>query len=457
MHLIDLPAMRMSRTPITNDQYARFAKATHHAPPSHWEAPEPPASLLQAPVTYVTWEDAQAFCEWAGCRLPSEAEWEKGARGGASGVSASEADTRIWPWGNQLPDATRCHFDQQRQGIPPGDQRVSDVGKFPAGASPYGLLDMAGNVWEWTASAYAPYPWTPATTKVSTEVPVVLRGGSYNHDANGVRCSARTAMSPGARDVYIGFRVAVDGGTRTAADLDLIDIPAGPCWMGSQKSTRQCAVLADELPQHEVAFGAYQIASTPVTNGEYLEFVQATACEPPANWRAGRPPAGQKDHPVTHVDWRDATAFAQWAGCRLPTEVEWERAAAGVERRIYPWGDAPPSADHLDFNGHRGTSPVGRYPHGATPDGIMDMAGNVWEWTQSRYGPYPYDGSGERDTLHPAGRRVLRGGSFLSPSAAFVRCAMRSLSYESRRREHIGFRLARSLPGEEEVNRKQTE
>jgi iron(II)-dependent oxidoreductase len=154
-------------------------------------------------------------------------------------------------------------------------------------------------------------------------------------------------------------------------------------------------------------------------------------------------------HPVTHADWHDAQAFCQWAEVRLPSEAEWEKAAAGLSTssggRIYPWGNERPDATRLNFrrtSKHVTTTPVDHYVRGATPDGVFDMAGNVWEWVSTLYAPYPYEAAGGREDLHASGQRVLRGGSFISPSAAFVRCAMRSLSYPARRREHIGFRVA---------------
>jgi formylglycine-generating enzyme required for sulfatase activity len=454
MHRLELPAFRISRVPVTNGQYHDFVEATGYPSPGHWDGGRPSIGSDNLPVTYVTWRDALAFCEWASVRLPAEVEWEKAARGPSTSPDTRAEEARWWPWGNALPGGEHCHFNGRAQGVAPAVQGVAPVGQFPAGASPYGVLDMAGNVWEWTSSLYRPYPYRAGDGREDGNAPGrrVVRGGSYNHDLRQVRCAARDGMAPGVRDVYIGFRVVADPGDTPRLPLDLVEIPAGPFWMGSDLASRHSAVLPSEMPQHQLQLAGFHIARTPVTNEEYRTFVRETGHVAPAHWRESGVPRGLQPHPVTHVDWRDAQAYCDWAGVRLPTEAEWERAAAGPATdggpRIYPWGNAPPAATCLNFrrDGKRATTtPVDRYPRGATPDGILDMAGNVWEWTSTRYAEYPYDGDDGREERQESGMRVLRGGSFLSPGAAYVRCAMRSLSFETRRREHIGFRVSRDL------------
>jgi len=440
-----LPEFCLSRTPVTNAHYQCFVAATQHPAPGHWPGGQLPAGSEQLPVTYVSWADAQAFCTWAGVRLPSEVEWEKAARAD---------DARWWPWGNTLPDGTRCHFNGQAQGVAPASQSVLPVGQFPLGASPYGLLDMAGNVWEWTQSLYRSYPYAATDGREAGAVPGgrVVRGGSYNHDLRQIRCAARTGMATGVRDVYIGFRVAAGAATPALA-FDWVTIPAGSFWLGSQPKPRQwggvSAVLPSELPQQQVEVAEFCLAQTPVTNADYALFVQATGHPVPSHWFTGTLPANLARHPVTHVDWHDAQAFCRWAGGRLPSEAEWEKAARGPatadgQARRYPWGNARPDATRLNYaRAEQDTTPVDHYPRGASPYGVLDMAGNVWEWVNSVYAPYPYLADDGRETHEGGAQRVLRGGSFASPTADFVRCAMRSLSYPTRRREHIGFRMAR--------------
>ena len=329
------------------------------------------------PLTYVSRADAEEFCAENGVRLPTEIEWEAAARGG---------DDRLWPWGDELPDTTRATFGQ-------GIGGPSPAGLHPAGAAPCGALDMAGNVFEWTDGG-------------------AVRGGSYLSDPDDLRCSARLPMHPAARDPYIGFRVVAVEPRRT---FDWVDVPTGDYVIGRDSGeTRQRLVDVD----------AFELGRIPVTNEQYGRFVVETGAAAPPHWPA------PDDHPVTFVDWDEASAFCAWAGGRLPTEAEWEKAARGTDARTYPWGDEEDesrAAVGPDMK-HGSTSPVGSHPEGASPYGLLDMAGNVWEWTSTEY---------------PPGERILRGSSFASPGLHYARCTMRSHSRPVRRQAHIGFRVAR--------------
>jgi hypothetical protein len=165
-------------------------------------------------------------------------------------------------------------------------------------------------------------------------------------------------------------------------------------------------------------------SKTPVTNEQYARFVAETGRRPPRHWGRSDPPLGLADHPVVYVSWQDAMAYAEWAGARLPTEQEWEKAARGYDGREYPWGEWVDERCNLGSN----TLPVGQFsPVGDTIYGLQDAAGQVWEWTASEVGA---DGS----------LRVLRGGSF-KLSAIFSRCAVRREGAPTHRWINYGFRV----------------
>ncbi|RMG13775.1 MAG: formylglycine-generating enzyme family protein [Planctomycetota bacterium] len=206
--------------------------------------------------------------------------------------------------------------------------------------------------------------------------------------------------------------------------------------------------VRSDHPPHEVSLTrGYFIGKTPVTWKQYRLFCKKTGRTPPR--RVDLRTAEVTDrHPAVNVSWEDAVAYCRWAGLRLPSEAEWELAARGSDGRPFPWGDAPASprrlncAEHPTF-GDRSTSPVGSFPLGASPFGCLDMAGNVWEWVQDRYGDY-----GRRPLENPRGprrgdERVLRGGSWRSPPSECQvtrRCALAP----EKRKNVVGFRVARS-------------
>ena len=429
-HRVRLPGFRISHTPVTNAEYGAFVRATGHPAPGHWPEGWIPGGTELHPVTYVSWDDARAFCTWAGCSLPTEAQWERAARGD---------DDRLWPWGNLPPAADRANFADALGG-------PCDVGRTPLGASPCGALGLAGNVWEWTASLYRPYPYAEDDGREAPDLggARVVRGGSFIHGAREIRCSYRHGMLPGVRDPYVGFRVC--GGDGSARQLDWAEVPAGEVRLGNDPRAYAGPALAGEVPLHEVDLPGFELSLTPVTNAQYARFVRATGHPDPGHWSGNDAPAELAEHPVTHVDWLDARAFCGWAGGRLPTEAEWEKAARSDDGRLYPWGATEPGGDLLTFargSKEGSTTPVGAYPLGASPYGALDMAGNVWEWVGSVYRAYPYRHDDGREDPRVAEPRVLRGGSYASPGARWVRCASRSRSYPSRRQAHIGFRVAR--------------
>lgn len=206
-----LSAFAIDRYEVTNARFAIFVAATGYQTDAEkhgaeradgisWRQPHGPGSTAAPshPVVYVSWRDAEAYCAWRGGRLPTEAEWEKSARG---------PDGRLWPWGAAFA-AGRANV----WGVEDGYAELAPVGSFPAGASPYGALDLAGNVWEWCADWYdADYyataptqdPQGPATGRFK-----VLRGGSWINHGPTLRSINRVEVLPVERSPYIGFRCA---------------------------------------------------------------------------------------------------------------------------------------------------------------------------------------------------------------------------------------------------------
>lgn len=163
-----------------------------------------------------------------------------------------------------------------------------------------------------------------------------------------------------------------------------VEIPAGKFLMGTDLKNADAA----SHPQHPVVLGAYKIDKYLVTNAQYARFIAATGHRPPADWKDGKVQQGTLLHPVTMVNWFDAEAYAKWAGKRLPTEAEWEKAARGSDARRWPWGNnMEPSRLNTYYNVGAATD-VNAYVAGVSPYGIYDMAGNVDEWIADDFLPY---------------------------------------------------------------------
>lgn len=213
-HTLALPGYQLSRTPVTNAQYAAFVQAQNHPAPSHWSDGNLPEQKADHPVVQVTWHDAAAFARWlSACtgkayRLPSEAEWEKAARG---------SDGRLYPWGDEW-DPSRCNAKEC--GI--GD--TTSVVAYANGASPYGVLDMSGNVFEWTLSLWGTdmkepdfrYPYDPQDGRedqhAGNAVLRVLRGGGFYYSSVYARAGCRLRSYPDYRVRTRGFRLAIGTG-----------------------------------------------------------------------------------------------------------------------------------------------------------------------------------------------------------------------------------------------------
>ncbi len=204
----------------------------------------------------------------------------------------------------------------------------------------------------------------------------------------------------------------------------MVYVPEGEFLMGSADSDPDAG--SDEKPQHTVYLDAFWIDKTEVTNAAFALCVQAGACQ-----TTGADFSEKPNHPVVAVSWNDAAAYCEWAGRRLPTEAEWEKAARGTDGRIYPWGDGAPDATLLNYNGNiGGTTEVGSYPDGASPYGALDMAGNVWEWANDWYDSSYYSNSPSENPQGPStgDARVLRGGSWVN-EARNVRVSNRGRGY----------------------------
>lgn len=252
-----------------------------------------------------------------------------------------------------------------------------------------GLMGLAA--WQWGCASRAPAP-APIAEQTAPR-PVLL-------DSAAAQALVHTAsrVSP------------VDG-------MQLVQVPAGEFIMGQEGDDRSS-------PQHRVYLDEYWIDQTEVTNAMYAACVRAGACEFKVRDSATalhfNDPA-YANHPVVYISWQDAAGYCEWAGRRLPTEAEWEKAGRGDDGRLFPWGAALPGPGLLNFDQLYGdTTPVGAFPAGASPYGVLDMAGNVREWVADWFKIAYYRFSPAANPSGPPSgeKRVLRGGAFDDPGHA---------------------------------------
>jgi iron(II)-dependent oxidoreductase len=266
-------------------------------------------------------------------------------------------------------------------------------------------------------------------------------------------------------------------GPAPAPAAAMAHFPGGHVVIGTEDRS---AAYDNERPAHAVELAPYFIDRAPVTNGAYVEFIGDGGYREPRLWsEEGRrwlaetgadaplywePLDGEwhrremdrtgpvaPDHPVCHVTWFEAEAFARWAGKRLPTEHEWEAAATwdpvSGSKRAYPWGDEPPTSLHANLDQLAfGTAPVGAHPRNVSPIGCVDMIGNVWEWTASDFLPWPgyemFPYAEYSEVFFGPRFKVLRGGSWATRPGA-IRGTFRNWDYPIRRQIFSGFRCAR--------------
>jgi formylglycine-generating enzyme required for sulfatase activity len=314
---------------------------------------------------------------------------------------------------------------------------------FPGAPSPTAILPTVTPVPPTTTSA----PPT-ATPRPPTATPVPPTITSMPPTATSVPPTA-TPRPPTATSVLptITPRPTLSVSPTQISDKDgmaMVYVPAGEFTMGSADGDPDASDA--EKPQHKVYLDAFWIDRTEVTKEQYQKCVATDQCVAP-----GCSGTGQADHPVVCVSWQDAANYCAWAGRRLPTEAEWEKAARGLSTgsgggRIYPWGNEPPNDKRCNFNNNVGdTTAVGNYPDGVSPYGALDMAGNVWEWTTDWYDEKYYAGSPVQNPTGPASgqARVVRGGSWQNLQRT-IRAANRArLAPVGVVTSNVGFRCAR--------------
>lgn len=220
----------------------------------------------------------------------------------------------------------------------------------------------------------------------------------------------------------------------------MVLVSGGSFLMGSDKPDEGFHNQGDATPQHEVELPAFYIDRTEVTNSEYSKYCQATDYPVPPHWINGQFRPEQEQHPVTHINWWEAQAFAKWKGKRLPTEAEWEKAARGTDGRAYPWGS--------DWDDKRvvwakdDPDSVGSKPEGASVYGVLDMAGNVYEWTSGWYRAYPH--STYKFAQYGTQYKVIRGGGF-DGEPYDTKTLSRSLLRAQSRSSWVGFRCVQDV------------
>lgn len=398
---------------VTNESYAGFLRFVRTQPnrrahpwepagkdhtPETWDNPK--FSRPGQPVVGVDAYAAEAYCQWAGKRLPTSEEWERASRG---------TDGRLYPWGNEF------HKDDANTGEGPEPQPVVP-GSYPDDRSPERVFDLGGNVSEWTASP----------DEINGTAARAVAGASWMDTGEIYALTfLRRATSLGYQGENLGFRCVRTARPREAPPVGMVLVPAGDFVKGGEDSAllnfiRHSNLADSAIPDllgpvpEQVWLEEFLLDRHEVTNREYGRFLQALAAaqttgakasdedRTPAYWQ--EPQFNHPDQPVVGVDWDDAGAYCRWAGKRLPTSDEWERAARGTEGRLYPWGNEfdPKRCNTEESLGEDKTSPVASHLGCVSPEGVFDLVGNVDEWTADKP-------SKAGDINNP---RVIRGGGW---------------------------------------------
>jgi len=499
---VSLDAYWIDQFEVTNGMYKMCVDAGVCRPPNYREANEwfrleiipfvgPIARFYDDPqyenypISRITWDDANSYCTWVGRRLPTEAEWEKAARG---------TDGRTYPWGENasctyanvyaFPADEACAYAPTR------------IGSYENGISPFGVYDMAGNVFEFVSDIYE-LKFEPAyNTPLDFSFNFRLRkGGSWITSGQVARSANREIenplvynFDPNSFDYFDpdgenGFRCAVSSDAPTPQtvhkpaptreiiaqvsaidEMPMIYVPAGEFIMGSDYFEE------DEKPAHNVYLDAFWIDQYEVTNGMYAKCFEAKRCGVPLRYYSPVPIFNSNqqivgyqynndskffeqlandpdlyNQPVTDIFWENAHAYCHWAGRRLPTEAEWEKAARGVDGRTYPWGEHVDCTKANFYSCEGSLSRVGSYETGQSPYGAYDMAGNAMEWVADWYDNTYYQLSPYQNPLGPESglHRVFRGGSWGNDHIA-GRSTNRPGYMANIPNDFIGFRCATS-------------
>ncbi len=258
--------------------------------------------------------------------------------------------------------------------------------------------------------------------------------------------------SPGTRDELRHQPRVQSSSPRIGRDgAPMVLVPVGEFIMGSREGDKDADT--DERPAHSVYLDAFSIDQYEVTTSHFATFLENSKRSAPQGW-SKQVPLEHGEKPVVGVDWNDATAYCAWAGKRLPTEAEWEKAARGTDQRRFPWGDKTPNERRAnfwhccDFKDYEALDDVGSFDAGKSPYGVYDMAGNAWEWVADWYDENYYGNSPTRNPKGPSSGeyRVIRGGSWYLDSPVALRSANRSWNTPTNRYATIGFRCTQDVP-----------
>jgi formylglycine-generating enzyme required for sulfatase activity len=455
----------IGKTHVTVRQFREFVHLTEHPavvrydPRWRWDDDD-------LPVVNVTWNDARAYSQWAGGDLPTSAQWEKAARG---------PDGLVYPWGND-DDGRQRTVSQYRADF--GRDARKKVGSIPIGASPYGALDMLGNAEQWCLDYFSDGPrkandlTNPTGPNVeelinygpwgSTEINRrVVRGSGWGGQSHAEYAAKFSGADPDRKNNSLGFRMASKTVTPGPLNRDLYRkvspksgvavryIPAGEFTMGVS-TAQSTPYLTDADQSFRARMTAYWMSESPITVAQFRKYTQASGAS--YNWTANRPSYGWQDnYPMTNVSFSEAFAYCLWAGGSMPTEAQWEYSARGTDGRLYPWGntwEAGRAPDDLQE-----PVEVGRHPSGASPFGIQDLSGMVWQWCKDLYyGDYftpdlLTDLRRSGFQINPTGPetgdfRVVRGGTYRGKDTQ-VRQAVFRFNFDPKERyDRVGFRMA---------------